>query len=233
MVVSRNPQDALILQNKLKNLTAHIEKANSVQSDLIDNPNDYDTKSNTLDVLANTSRAMKKFHDDIDNELLADFIDSLNSISDSKAEYTAFGSIIKKAQAGKIDEVELQKDVFLSECQRVLALIEHIANRIAPENEKVANEIMLKKNKLYELLPGLLSAIDIRAASCQDQTTKELLGTMVGMWEDDVKELQNIAFNSFDGIVVVVGTGIQFNHSLIGRTRSFEIIEQIGNFGRC
>lgn len=208
MVQSRNPHDAQQLQSKLNTLNVHIEKANTCQSDLIDNPFDYDTKSNTLDILANTARATQKFQDDIDNEILADFMDSLNSISDAKAEFTAFGILIKKAETGNIDAVESQKELFLDECQRVFNLIEYMANRIAPENEKVANEIMLRKHKLFELLPGLLSGIDIRAASCEDPTTKDLLDTMVGMWQEDVKELQNVTYNSFDGIVVVVGTGL-------------------------
>lgn len=207
MIKSRNTQDAQDLNNKLKVVSSHVAKANSVQSDLLDQVDDYDTKANTLTVLGNASRAYQQFGDDINNEIMADFIDTINAVSDSKASHTHFGIAYTSADLESATQSANATLKFGEKCNQLDTLLIHIANRVGIQNEKTAEDILLKKQKLRALLPGLISAIDIRAASNKDPASIGLLNTMVAMWESDVKDIRNLVLDAFDGVDIVTGTG--------------------------
>jgi hypothetical protein len=187
-----SPSSRMEIESTLENLNDLESKLNSMaSSSFMENPNSVRTQQSMSQNIDQLHKAHRQLQSAKNKAIISDLVVSCPALTDRKSPWRPYGAIHEHSSKGNKPALTSALHEFDSDASKLIELGSMAAESVqASGNPEMAKDILVLRDKLNDLKPGVGAAAAVVCVNPEDPISKDHFNKVAGMWEEGVKDLQ-------------------------------------------
>ncbi|KAJ3088662.1 hypothetical protein HK102_008242 [Quaeritorhiza haematococci] len=194
-------------------VTKDRDNLEKLTEDLLKNPDDPVLQKRLADQFNHIASTLDALKNALNAALVGEMVTTFGKLSDYQQlspEPTVLGKLHQAAVNGDKDALANAAEDFGNTNKYLQDLVGSAIKMANDENPEMSQHLKLHANRLDQLAPSVVAAAEGLAANPKDETAKQVHKNVMDMWEDGVKEMQNVTIGQ-EGVFktgdIIAGAG--------------------------